>query len=90
MVSVPVLRGLPIQLCRLMKRFQWLGRQARLHGIKKNPGDRSRTEFRRQNRERGGTSKACRIRKSVRSKQERTRRLLCCGHASGETWEGNE
>lgn len=34
--------------------------------------------------EHGGTGKARRIRKFVRSKQERACRLLGCGHASGE------
>jgi len=32
----------------------------------------------------GGTGKARRIRKFVRSEQERACRLLGCGHASGE------
>lgn len=35
----------PDSYADLMKRFQWLGSQARLHGIKKNPGDRNRAEF---------------------------------------------
>lgn len=36
----------PYSYADLMKRFQWLRPQARLHGIKKNPdGDRSRAEF---------------------------------------------
>ena len=75
----------PYSYADLMKRFQWLGPQARLHGIKKNPSDGSRAEFWRQNRECGGTGKACRIRKFVRSKQERACRLLGCGHALGES-----
>lgn len=54
-------------------RVQWLGPQCSLHGIERNPGERSRAEFWRQS-EYGETGKAHRMRNVERGKQERAGR----------------
>lgn len=58
---------------RFNVRFQWLGPQCSLHGIKRNPGDSLPSKLCSAS-EHGGTGKAHRMRKVERGKQERAAR----------------